>query len=757
MPLSSISPEVASVIWSFVDSSDLVKLYCTFNYAIQRLLHARHAIDCASLSSCSLIDMGMIKYFFGSIRDVRHLELGTYAFEPSFFLRVLQSLNPRELTLGRGILPRHLRKQIESEFLTPAEEAVVQCFSDLGFPDLARFTPNLGTLHLNCAPNDLLEHYRFASKLVTSNFNPSVPHVSLPPTLTRIWLNSLDTSDCMTVLGGAPVDLSEVHLCDVYDGDFWSPATDISDLLTRFRALSAFSFNPVGELMEQPIAFSIPLSLAELTLGTLLAYPPLLDDPDLRHYSLTKLSISIRSHQDTNLPIFNSAPLWPPTLTDMDLKLVSFHLPAAFLPLRLTRLKLNLHGNHSSLLAALPTLRSLTTLDLYYRYPTNSNYHQSMTSAEYFRFGFSSLPRGLTTLALTGDCFQDITEADTEMLPPSLTSFTCRCSSLPLAKHIRRTLPACTVTLLNPIPIWTEDCAQEIRRDFAHLLLPVWDVVPLLNAIWLHYHTQKIFFSPYALLPIGVPLNGVEELKIILSKCDQYCDVSRSSLHMIDDPSLPLHTLSRLVISVPKRRNPVLLNTSCIPPQLTHLELLNVLVEGDELPPTLTYISSNEKHRLKSVVLFSKSFPSLRHLDTPLWRWAATSWNNADMVKLQAHLCGLTDVEWLHYLVNVLHKETRSNMRVTLSFLNTEGLLTDAERESLELASPEERQAKSVKAFKALLDIPVITGAASVSDPELSNAGESHKPEILSGKVVEVCVADSVDIHVHRILSSSNL
>ena len=638
-PFNDIDVDVARRIWRYLDASTLSALYATFDFSIQRLLCTSHGIDHVTLLNDETTPMWQRRMFLKSIQNVGSLHLCGMKFTALEFVTILRNANPLKLDLGSCLL---VGGDSNSAFAPLKDkQAALKYFTPSLLPDFAVLTPRLEYLGYDAHPIDIcLPGPRSEDRI----------EFSVPPTLLGLRIDAMmQVTVLVESVQYLPKSLTSLQTGAHRVG---ISSNEIFPFLSHFPHLETFDgrFTLVTE-GSTPVAW--PKSLTDLSLGELVSSPvDLVRCLFSREIPLERLSLdlnpnSMEKNANRHLAFTPGDFLacLPPSLTYMKLILrpiygINQHMFITSLPTQLRELWIEFRDYYPLLLASLSSLKCLETLTLVMETrflvlldgeePAQDAIHSKILS-----LCFRSLPSTLKTLVLRSSSlkrnradydypFEDLPAECIPDFPASLTALTLPSCDLKWAKEFRQRWPKTVLTLSLFVDVWTSPNGKDLQTEFPALWTS--DVVTSTfeRAVYDVYHRMNIYFT----------LDWSCTSEIRASKLLSFDYAAPPFQLGVEGPLNPMvfNTLRRLQKLV-LRYNPGLqhtLNAKHFPPSLTHLQIINAHItttQQQPLPRGLTYLSSNSTVGWDKGHLSLDLFPALVHLDTPLWTWKTTEYD----------------------------------------------------------------------------------------------------------------------------------
>ena len=174
MSLSALPIDGICLILVYLDTSELTRLFCTFDRRMMKMLSFPGILSRLCLEPSSLlVSRAMVRYFVTHVRNVAHLSLIQAKWAPQS-LSLLLTLNPISLDTDHNILHASSLRLLADLAEDPSNSELRSQASFLrsnGLPDFARLTTRLETLKFTTS-----EKHHQSSPLA----------VSLPSTLTSL-------------------------------------------------------------------------------------------------------------------------------------------------------------------------------------------------------------------------------------------------------------------------------------------------------------------------------------------------------------------------------------------------------------------------------------------------------------------------------------------------------------------------------------------------------------------------------------------
>lgn len=774
MSLGQLPFDAVRLIAQWLDLDSLVRLHATMNLRIQNLLSHPGILSKLTITVSST-HPGELCYFISALRDVDSLVLAsTLVWDPNQLPRLLPTLNPRHLVMGVfEVRAPMVDEHIIHSGLEP--EGVARGFSGFCFPNLARLTPNLKTLHLAYLYQITITRARI---VVSSDsiWSPDLNGllnigytlnsvISLPPTLVSLRMHSSCAATPGDFIHSLPagdlkwltLDLESHHFAA--SSPFRFPLEHSLRIMPSLEILKIFG-SGVVTVSEN---FMVPQTLVDLELASPTIFPlQLLNHPSIKSSSLLYFSLRTWLTKGDGETLFfdastniDFAKLLPSSLITLRLTLdeaskrISLRYTIDKLPINLTDLTLELNAYVPSVFHILHLLHSLTTFKLSYdssRMPmklihrSESHFLKVAKFSKEFppkchinltepHFHFQMLPRRIEHLTLIGDCFNGMSEAHIADFPPGLKSLVLSACTLSWANFLRQQMPYCQITILAPIDAWDGPDAAEIRSEFANLWSSELDLYAFHQAVVSHYANRNIFMELNIRAEAPEPRHMSTETKhefisSLLLRPLVSLNHGYNYFRNFEILHSALPNLQKLVIIQRSERGISNgLKSWLLPPLLTHLELSRQSISfGTEpFPPTLTYIKADCGYWTSGSLPKLELLPNLTYLDAPKWAFDGTSIKlsiKQDMKKCHTRIYGILDLDVVPFLTKKISRITRSNMRISLYYI-VSGRLVDKATSSSEPVGSALRlfnkSRDSAKILRSLLQDPMPASKATDS------------------------------------------
>lgn len=708
MSLERLTPDCFRILFEYLDDTSLVRLGATFNRAIQLRLFSPGMMTLLCLTSTCGVKTGDMRYFLRSIRDVYRLVIRNTVRNdasdqqwPMRLTPLLSSINPTHLAFESTLFSISAQyDQLDSLKLTLS-----------GLPNLAFFTPRLQSLDLKASIMNLTK----GQDLSTDDGAPSqlIPILAVPPCLLTFNVEGLLLITDEELIMTLPSTLTSLSITKC------SRDLAIQKYLARFQNLehlhigcSNLEFLPEASPHQgsagSGTVMKFPSTLRSFHV-TSYNYPhKLLENLVLLNSSLEHFGMQVRggpeqSHTDLHA-------LLPSTLTSAEFRFINVFAGTpnfVRLPMSLTRLKIDLDSNELGLFACLASLPCLSEVIISIsssadfsiistkEAATIDNIPASVTDylpKVYFHFGMlpSSTKKFTFARQYNPMAFPEVNAEHFGDMPKSLTSLSVPCFTLWNLAEFRKHFPSCLLTISDLLYVWEPEIAAELRSKFASQVLPSLDVAKLISVAEIGYRAEKVLltlssnirasksfiedswkaFSETKSLTFETPPPRLTNIR----EGHQFCPFPLyafiyNAFSSLQELILRLDTPERLIERFGRLRNFVLCFDH-LPPDLTHLELLNVPTTSKHrsLPPSLTFISSNTPYSQEKILLSVRNLSNLIHLDTPLWQFDSQNlslWARRDMEKLSCSMMTRKNGDVVQMMEKTVTQKTLENMHIT--------------------------------------------------------------------------------------------
>ena len=491
---------VARRIWRYLDAGTLSRLYATFDFSVQRLLCTSHGLDHVTLLSHEATPLWQLWMFLKSVRNVKSLQLQNVTWTAFELSTILRKANPQELVLGDYLV---LEPVVDALNRIPTavedEESALECFTSLMLPDFTVLTPRLERLrfsgnpaHFSVSPDFI--HFghgrpRWMDQARGLGTSPFLIYFPLPLSLQSLQLDLISISDLTECVKHLPKTLTSFKANTPLDRDRNLPSR--LDCGPYLPLLETYEWNDhdISDRLEMSAAW--PKTLTDLSLGTFHRFPSKLLCPSFRELPLVRLTLDLPARVYETPTVTSSPDIFlenlPPTLQYMKLSVSSEDRYASFrviesLPTQLREVWLDFHDCHPWLPASLSSLRRLEklTLDIRKRDKFFPIGEAEASDPDIMSLRIRALPSNLKTLVLRpssllsmrGNPFEFIPIECIPSFPASLTALTLPCCDLVWAKEFHEHWPNTSLTISEPVDVWTSPNGKLLQAEFPTLWAP---------------------------------------------------------------------------------------------------------------------------------------------------------------------------------------------------------------------------------------------------------------------------------------------
>lgn len=281
----------------------------------------------------------------------------------------------------------------------------------------------------------------------------------------------------------------------------------------------------------------------------------------------------------------------------------------------------------------------------------------------------AKLPRSLLSLEIRCDATPLETEGIAE-LPPGLRSLTFKFFELSRVSELRKVVPACYLSLRQPIELWTSQNGLFLtQNEFAPFWSASFDLASWQRQLRQWRNTNKVSFS----LNFRAPTDTLEYLQL---KVHFPSDLITLQADSNDGSSIPWEQV--LAFDLLSRDCPQLVQIDAnlakapkpfyrLPESLTSLDLQNT-----PLPPRFMRGAHDSLEFLVASSVYEDPglFPndSLTHLDTPNWTFEAEDilkWDISGFDVLNCSIRGMPDFEVIPFLKAVADSCTEAALSIS--------------------------------------------------------------------------------------------
>ena len=679
--ICSLPPSLLRFVTDRLCFGDLVRLYSTFDFELQKLLSFPGVVDTIQLTNPKPV--GVERRFLHVLRNVTRVEVLKSVGLPLLQFPLISTLNPLELRLEHAFA--------SSDSFAIRNDEKFDRYIGIEWRQscliaLDHAAPRLTHLELEYSADyddgdSLSIYYRF------------------PKTLTSFKLHNLKhVPSWNQLLSALPPTISALSLLREH------PSRNLTSLSERFPALHQLEVSsPFLPTADDLAGFGDTLSHLHLIVDNLKTLDLMFNPSILPKLFKLEITTNINNVDPTRTPLdFDN--LLPPSIADLTLELTpaeefrpQFFIDVRILsfPPHLTSLALTFIKVYPTFVDALKSLKVLQKLELYSvtssirlvgsgseEAAVNAQSAASPTTSLYDTLALDSqlLSRSLTHLLLdasdltySSHCFLN--------LPPNLKSLSVASFDLKLFKTFRNYHPRCFLRILKPIDLWASDNGFELLQPTFGMSLTSSTVM----SDWASAVLQKC--STYGLQLIVKPTKG--RARFATTAVESFsADLNHGSIARLFNYGTilvfrllsPLHTLKVLKLKLHATHKETL-SLDHFPPSLTHLELDGpratlALPMSTEFSKNLRFISTSSL--LDSQTKWEFLPRALTFLDAPNWRISPSrcaKWMFRRFEKLCFRVIDIMDWQVASFLNDTLFDaRTRSNMQLSISYGMT-GLL----------------------------------------------------------------------------------
>lgn len=675
-----LAPALLRLITERLDFEDLVRLYGTFDFGIQKQLAFPGVVDVVQLTDSN--PSGAVKLLLLALRNVRRVEVSKSVDNFRSQLPLILALNPLELSFERGKQRQPPAEVHITTFKSLSDPPVGQTAS-LNPIELHRYAPRLTHLEVR------LEHTEYYFRPFSSIFT------SYPTTLTSFKLENKDYDAKLSlVLSELPSTLRSLSLLNN------DHLINFEVIQSTFPLLEHLEVAGAARDLRKKIIFHN--SLSHLTLYTELgAAIRLLHKSNFQ--SISKLELLVNEeYEGRPSTIVDFGSLLPPTTTEITLgknpytnhkyeRFPNVHILS--FPPNLTSLTCTFDKVYPSFVGACNRLPQLQTLHLYsLKAPIilgSGDFHQIplriLGTWDLCYLDSMRLPRSLTSLLLDASYFS-LDPAAIFHLPSNLTSLSLPSFRLSLRSSLRKRLSKCFLRILLPIDLWDAENGNLLRsKKFGgewqpSFCLTAWASRVLRKAASRWVELTSLPTSSSLELPALPTQLRTHEVEAEVKQCT--ADFSNPFVaRLINCESLSiskfllgLPQLESLHLTIPPTLKNGRLKFRDLPSSLTDLTLLGRHFEfclpKERTESRLWRIITTTQHCLCfSPVQLPKS---LKFLDAPNWDFNSTlvsHWSFRRFKKLCISVTGLKDWEVASFVTDLrCDAYTRLNTQLIVSF-----------------------------------------------------------------------------------------